>query len=224
MLKTSMPMVWYSHKKSLEHRDGPSPGPDTRREGFSAVQFVSAAIHLLEAKHNAVSISDMQLLLGRLSLRRSISGGSEDDAMVAGKIVLQSMVLANALSLRPYSDWAQDIPLETYQGDHSAGVAPQATVSQSSSLATVQTVSQPPDYYWNSVIVTAPSALDLHCMRQLRQKLDKILQHFRQQQVGMGYIVIIVFPNPKSRRVGKTVQTGLTGRMLHSATLSPPWV
>ena len=32
--------------------------------GFSAVQFAGAAIHLLDAKHHAVSLKEMQLLLG----------------------------------------------------------------------------------------------------------------------------------------------------------------
>lgn len=127
-------------------------------KGFSAVQFASAAILLLETKHHAVREEEMQLLLGRLSTGGST--GNENDARGKGRDVLQSMLNANALSVRPYSDWALDIPLEAYcdQGTNEAADG--------------------------CTIITAPSAMDLYCMGRLRKKLDGILECFEKEQVG----------------------------------------
>ena len=115
----------------------------------------------------------MQLLLGSLSARGS--SNSEDDAKLSGLAVLQCMVEANALSIRTYSDWALDIPLEAYEDQNTDMI---------SSPSTALTTSQLPSSTRSSDIVTAPSALDLYCMGQLRQELDKVSERLGQHQVG----------------------------------------
>ena len=141
--------------------------------GFSAAQFACAAVCLLDAEHHAVKYKEMQLLLGSIAAKGFT--GSEDDAKLSGPTVLQSMVEANALSIRPYSNWALDIPLEAFEDQNAGKTTPQSTV---------QTVPQPPSSNKISTIVTAPSALNLYCMGQLRQQLDEVLEHLGQRQVG----------------------------------------
>ena len=60
-------------------------------QGYSAVQFACAAVHLLDSKHYAVRVQDMELSLGRLSAGDSTC--SEESARAAGKAVLQSPML-----------------------------------------------------------------------------------------------------------------------------------
>ena len=56
--------------------------------GFSAVQFASAAVSLLDAKHHTVTCLEMQLLLGRLSARGI--NDTEYNAELSGPAVLES--------------------------------------------------------------------------------------------------------------------------------------
>ena len=140
-------------------------------QGYSAVHFACAAVHLLDSKHHVVRLREMQLLLGRLSARGSTCG--EESAKEAGKTVLQSMVRANALSIRPYSNWALDIPLAAYlSDDQSPVVAPGATAQAQQPIPNIHT------------IVTAPSASDLYCMGRLRSQLEMTLESFGKVQVG----------------------------------------
>lgn len=134
-------------------------------QGYSAVQFACAALHLLDSKHHAVSLCDMQLLLGRLSAGGSTC--SEESAKEAGNTVLESMIRVNALNIRPYSAWALDIPLEAYLSDDlRPNVAPGASA---------------PNIY---SIITAPSASALYCMGRLRPQLEKTMGSFGGGQVG----------------------------------------
>ena len=141
---------------------------------FSAVHFSCAAVALLDAKHHTVISGDLTLLLGHLSVRGI--NCTEDDAELLGLAVLQSMVEANALSIRPYSDWALDIPHEAFQPDQNTPKAFQSDVQQAI---------PPPSSEKPSSIVTASSALEFYCMGLLRQELDKRLGRLgKQQQVG----------------------------------------
>ena len=83
------------------------------REGYTAAQYAEAAVRLLDAKHNAVNMHDMLALLGR-----HVVGGaaSKAAAVAAGKPMFERMVEVNALSMRPKSVWALDIPVEAFKG------------------------------------------------------------------------------------------------------------
>jgi hypothetical protein len=117
-------------------------------QGYTAAQYKAAVEKVLDTDHHAVARRDMQVLLGR----HEVGGAAnEDEAAAAGKQVLWSLVEANAFSMRPYSVWAQDIPVEAFQ--HS------------------------------KVIVTALSAMDLHCMERLRDDWCRRLEKVKQQQV-----------------------------------------
>ena len=70
------------------------------------------------------------------------------------------MVKVSALSKRPYSDWALDIPSEAY-----------FRMDDDIMMAT-------------GTIVTEPTALNLYCMgSRLRPQLENTLESFRQKQV-----------------------------------------
>ena len=93
------------------------------REGYTAAQYAEAAVKLLDAKHNAVIMQDMLALLGR-----HVVGGaaSKAAAVAAGKPVFQRMVEVNALSMRPKSVWALDIPVEAFERGEDVVTAPSA--------------------------------------------------------------------------------------------------
>jgi hypothetical protein len=80
-------------------------------KGYTAEQYAVAAVQLLDAKHHAVAKEEMQLRLGRLEVGASAKAAR---AREAGVNVLQQLVEANVLSVRPYSDWAYDIPAEAF--------------------------------------------------------------------------------------------------------------
>jgi hypothetical protein len=72
--------------------------------GWSAVQFADAALLLLKSSHNAVTQERMATVLGRRLSK------DKNEQLLIGKPVLQSLVSANILSLRPNSEWSCDIP------------------------------------------------------------------------------------------------------------------
>jgi hypothetical protein len=69
---------------------------------------------------------------------------------IRGEAVLEALVKANRLSLRPDSEWALDIPPGTFQA--------------------------------KAVIVTAPSAIDLHAMKNVRLQLEQTVQKWEQRR------------------------------------------
>ena len=80
--------------------------------GFTAVHYAAAALKLLDSQQarNTVGLQDMEELLGRY-----VEGAtSEEDASAAGAAVLERMVQAKALSVRPPSSWARDIPVQAF--------------------------------------------------------------------------------------------------------------
>ena len=85
------------------------------RKGFEPVHYAAAALKLLDSQQtwNTIRVQDMQELLGRY-----VEGAaSEEDARAAGAAVLESLVQATALSVRPPSDWARDIPVQAFGDD-----------------------------------------------------------------------------------------------------------
>jgi hypothetical protein len=87
--------------------------------------YADAAVQLLDSRHHAVTMRGMAAVLGR-----HVLGDATDDTLAeaaAGKIVLQRLVEVNALSVRPYSKWAQDIPAEAFGDDVAVVTAPSTT-------------------------------------------------------------------------------------------------
>ena len=82
------------------------------REGYTAAQYADAAIKLLDSKHHEVSKQDLMAQLGRHVVG---AAANEDEAVTAGEHVFRRMVEANALSMRPKSAWALDIPEEAFE-------------------------------------------------------------------------------------------------------------
>ena len=96
------------------------------RKGFEPVHYAAAALKLLDSQQtwNTVRVQDMQELLGRY-----VEGAaSEEDARAAGAAVLESLVQATALSVRPPSDWARDIPVQAFGDDGGSIVTAHSTM------------------------------------------------------------------------------------------------
>lgn len=88
--------------------------------GWTGSQFAAAALLLLTAPHHACPLRDMEVLLGRQVVG---AGASVDDQRKAGQQVLLRLVEANALSVRPISNWAGDIPPTAFRGVHTVVTA-----------------------------------------------------------------------------------------------------
>eukprot|EP00877_Chromochloris_zofingiensis_P005862 jgi/Chrzof1/1529/Cz10g11090.t1 len=112
---------------------------------WTAAQYADAALMLLARKHHAVPVKQMQAQLGRHS------SSNAEQQLAAGKEALAALVRANALSLRPFSHWAEDIPEDAF------GMP-------------------------TSTLVTAPSQVQLHCMRNIKDRFEDILQRWEQQE------------------------------------------
>jgi hypothetical protein len=93
-------------------------------QGFTAAMYADAATQLLDSKHHAVTMFAMTAVLGR-----HVVGDAANDtsAEAAGSAVLYHLVEANALSVRPYSKWAHDIPAEAFEDDVVVVTAPSTT-------------------------------------------------------------------------------------------------
>ena len=126
------------------------------RQGYSWVQYADAAVALLSAKHHAVPLTDMLVLLGRHVVGAAAS--ASDEVAAAGKPALQRLVEVIALSVRPYSSWAKDLPAEAFGPDMED-------------------------------VVTAPSAMNLSCMRFMEPDLRKnLLSWTQEQEVGQEHM------------------------------------
>ena len=93
------------------------------RDGYTATQYAEVAVKLLEAKHHVVAKQNMVALLG---LHVVGSETSKAEALEAGERAFQRMLEFNALSSRPISDWAQDIPYEAFVDGDVVVTAPSA--------------------------------------------------------------------------------------------------
>jgi hypothetical protein len=121
-------------------------------DGWTAAQYAHTGLLLLNSTHNAVVLNDMEVELGRHN-RTAVALGVEAQAEAGGR-ALAAMVKANLLSLRPYCEWAQDIQREAHG----------------------PLTSEP------STVITAASAVHLHCVRALRGKLQGTLDRWEKQQ------------------------------------------
>jgi hypothetical protein len=75
---------------------------------WSDAQYADAALLILNSPHSAVTKEVMEMQLGR----HSAAAASANQQLRSGAAVLEALVRADALSLRPNSDWAVDIPIE----------------------------------------------------------------------------------------------------------------
>ena len=116
------------------------------REGWSAAQYAHAALLIINSKHNCVAKQQMQLQLGR-----HLTDDVGEQAS-AGARTLQALIQADLLSLRPYSEWAQDVPPEAFAASD------------------------------DGTAVTAPGAVELHNMRTMRAKFEDILAVWQQER------------------------------------------
>ena len=161
-------------------------------KGFTAVHYAAAALQLLDSQQDckAVGLQDMEELLGRY-----VEGAAnEEDASAAGAAVLERMVQANALSVRPRSAWARDVPVEAF-GDGES-------------------------------LVTAPSTMDLYCMRRIRSRLEKVLNSAQQanppqvRRVREGHTVAAARSGSSSPPPSVPACLGLPGHVMHGVASS----
>lgn len=80
-------------------------------EGWTDAQYADAALQLLRSEHHAVNKAAIKAVLGRHIVGSAAKIGA---ARLAGAPVLDRLVEANALSVRPFSLWANDIPLAAF--------------------------------------------------------------------------------------------------------------
>jgi hypothetical protein len=91
-------------------------------EGWSSAQYAGIALQLLDAKYHVVPAKDALVLLGQQVVGKE--GNTDESQKAAGRAVLQRLVQANALSVRPVSKWARDIPAEAFAGAVQVVTAP----------------------------------------------------------------------------------------------------
>jgi hypothetical protein len=121
---------------------------DRCTNGWTQAQLAEAALLLLNSNNpqNAVPESDMTAALGR---HLTCSTQCTEQQKV-GQTVLQALVQARVLYLRPVSHWAVDMP-------HS--------VHQAASCC-------------DGMLVTARYAAELYCMAEMREQLQNILDYW----------------------------------------------
>jgi hypothetical protein len=76
------------------------------RPGWSAAQFANAALSVLTSPYKAVTKTSVEKQFG------SHLTANVDQQLRLGEPILEALVKANKVSLRPHSGWALDIPAE----------------------------------------------------------------------------------------------------------------
>ncbi|GAX74431.1 hypothetical protein CEUSTIGMA_g1880.t1 [Chlamydomonas eustigma] len=157
---------------------------------YTAAQFAEAALIILSSQHFAVPLDAMLELLGRNAYAcLDIMGNktpSQAQLRSAGMKSFEGMVNADVLSLRPYSDWAQDIPLQAFS----------------------TSMRQP--------LVTASSTLALYCLKLMKPDLVRELAAWRQQcedagrSVGWEVQMLIMQPGEATERLPSSIKTFFT--------------
>ena len=89
------------------------------RDGWTAAQYADIMLQLLGAKYHAMPVEQARMLLG-VQMAATTPASQEE----AGQTVLQCLAKANALSVRPQSAWATDIPDEAFATDMPVVTAP----------------------------------------------------------------------------------------------------
>ncbi|GAX86605.1 hypothetical protein CEUSTIGMA_g14013.t1, partial [Chlamydomonas eustigma] len=131
---------------------------------YTAAQFADATLLMLSSQHFAVPQDAMLEHLGRHDDALDIQGDktlSETQLRSAGQKSFEGLVKYNVLCLRPYSDWALDIPLQAYSGPG------------------------------ESALVTPSSALALYCLKLMKPDLDRYLTEWKQKQAPKAQVLNI---------------------------------
>ena len=89
------------------------------RDGWTAAQYADIMLQLLGAKYHAMPVEQARMLLGVHTAATTPASQEE-----AGETILQCLVKANALSVRPKSAWATDISDEAFAADKAIVTAP----------------------------------------------------------------------------------------------------
>jgi hypothetical protein len=113
--------------------------------GWTAPQYCAAALLLLDNPNNAVTEEHMQAVLGS----HVTSSTDKHQQQLAGTPALRALLKTQKFILRPYSDWAVDIPHEAYYDANKQAY---------------------------STLVTASDPVQLYCMRLERSELEERMQ------------------------------------------------
>ncbi|GAX85042.1 hypothetical protein CEUSTIGMA_g12462.t1 [Chlamydomonas eustigma] len=127
---------------------------------YTAAQFADATLLMLSSQHFAVPQDAMLELLGRHDYALDIQGDnmpSQTQLRSAGQKRFEGLVKYNVLCLRPYSDWALDIPLQAYSGPKKLA------------------------------LVTPSSALALYCLKLMKPDLIRDLTEWKQKQAPKAW-------------------------------------
>ena len=89
------------------------------RDGWTAAQYADIMLQLLDAKYHALPVGQARMLLGQ-----HMGATTPQSQATTGEAVLQRLVKANALSVRPKSAWATDIPDEAFAAAKAVVTAP----------------------------------------------------------------------------------------------------
>lgn len=88
-------------------------------DGWTAAQYADIMLQLLDVKYHAMPATQAWMLLGRHT-----ATATRQSQAAEGRAVLERLVKANALSLRPKSAWAADIPAEAFAAEATVVTAP----------------------------------------------------------------------------------------------------
>ncbi|GAX86106.1 hypothetical protein CEUSTIGMA_g13519.t1 [Chlamydomonas eustigma] len=127
---------------------------------YTAAQFADATLLMLSSQHFAVPQDAMLEHLGRHDYALDIQGDntpSQTQLRSAGQKRFEGLVKYNVLCLRPYSDWALDIPLQAYSGPKKLA------------------------------LVTPSSALALYCLKLMKPDLIRDLTEWKQKQASKAW-------------------------------------
>jgi hypothetical protein len=119
---------------------------------WTSAQYCAAALALVGSPYSAITVEQMQAILGR----RVTTSTNIHEQQSAGAPALQALLKAQQLILRPYSDWALDIPHEAYYDDSKQA--------------------------YSAAVVTAPVPADLYCMSRQRKSFEECLQQSERSQ------------------------------------------
>ncbi|KAG5186965.1 hypothetical protein JKP88DRAFT_254301 [Tribonema minus] len=118
--------------------------------GHTAAPYAEAALHLLDSPYNAVTVTDMELRLGRHLLAQDARADTFAQRK-HGHGALAALVRYGklALRMRPLNDFKSDVPQDAWGGSGELQLK-------------------------RDDMVTAPSPVHLHCMRLLQPQLRAV--------------------------------------------------
>ena len=118
-------------------------------DGWSNAAYAHAALLLVNSTHGAVPRDDMLAQLGS-----HVTDNADNDPESMGVTVLETLVHANLLAVRPYSAWTYDVPREAFGAEKGTRT------------------------------VTAPTPAELYCMRLMQPELQDKLDRWRASKLA----------------------------------------